>query len=222
MAFYEEYAAHRDLFEIIAIHDQRVKSFAELDQRLASIRKRHWQGKDLPFPVLIDGEGKTHRLYGIQGWPTTVLIDPEGVLVGRVRLAELRAKLPPLSPSQTWARQRDLGNNLFWDVEPGRFTLTLLATVLERWSHCQIEIDTEAVEASGLKADAPLPGVVYGNPITLRSIEELLLAAPAAQVSGRIEPNNLRQSLLRMLAPLDLVLEVRHEVVLVTPANERP
>jgi hypothetical protein len=56
----------------------------------------------------------------------------------------------------------------------------------------------------------------------LRSIEELLLAAPAAQVSGRIEPNNLRQSLLRMLAPLDLVLEVRHEVVLVTPANERP
>jgi hypothetical protein len=185
--------------------------------------------------------------------------------------------------------------------------------VLERWSHCQIEIDTEAVEASGLKADAPLPGVVYGNPITLRSIEELLLAAhglglapapdgekllltkrpqieeapsysqqlrakelslqldrspttgtsgdarpleleevslldaikllqkefrlplaldakamregrldPAAQVSGRIEPNNLRQSLLRMLAPLDLVLEVRHEVVLVTPANERP
>ena len=33
-----------------------------------------WEGKQLPFPVLIDGEGKTSGSYGIQTWPT-VLVD---------------------------------------------------------------------------------------------------------------------------------------------------
>ena len=55
-------------------------------------------GKQLPFPVLIDGEGKTSSIYGIHSWPTVLLIDPEGHLVkggGETTLAEkLKAKNP--------------------------------------------------------------------------------------------------------------------------------
>jgi hypothetical protein len=43
---------------------------------------------------------------------------------------------------------------------------------------------------------------------------------PQARVSGRITPCDLRNSLTKMLDPLGLKVEVRHEVVLVTPANK--
>jgi len=50
IALCEDHAEHRDKFEVFAIHDKSVKSFDELDKKLASIKKQHWQGKDLPFP----------------------------------------------------------------------------------------------------------------------------------------------------------------------------
>lgn len=55
-----------------------------------------WDGRDLPFPVLLDlpdprlgpdddpiATGSTIGSYGIVGFPTTLLIDQEGKLVGR-------------------------------------------------------------------------------------------------------------------------------------------
>jgi len=42
---------------------------------------------------------------------------------------------------------------------------------------------------------------------------------PAAKVSGRIDPSTLRKSLMKVLEPLGLKAEVRHEAVLVTPAK---
>jgi hypothetical protein len=170
-------------------------------------------------------------------------------------------------------------------------------------------LDVEAVKACGLTADGPLPGVLYGVNVTLRSIEELLLAPhglgvmpsvdgkkllitkrtqtkeapsylqklrtgelslrldrgptaaernakpleikardlltavklinrefdlsialdakamrdktldPAKKVSGRVGPGDLRQALTKMLDPLGLTVEVRREVVLVTPKS---
>src|SRR5262249_9484272 len=41
---------------------------------------------------------------------------------------------------------------------------------------CAVELDAEAVKASGLTPDGPLPGAVFGEQITLRTIVELLLA----------------------------------------------
>ena len=52
----------------------------------------------MPFPVLLDGEGKTYGIYGIQGWPTTLLIDPEGHLVKDGDLAMLAEKLKEKKP----------------------------------------------------------------------------------------------------------------------------
>ena len=82
--FYEEHAADRDRFEILAIcntESDKAHTIAAYDALAAPIVKDVWGGKELPFPVLIDGEGKTSDVYGIQGWPRVLLIDPEGRLV---------------------------------------------------------------------------------------------------------------------------------------------
>jgi hypothetical protein len=176
IAFYADHAEHRDKFEVFAIHDDAVKSFAELDRKLASIKKQNWQGKELPFPILLDGEKKTHQLYAIRSWPTGLLIDPDGKLVGEASLGTLEAKLPPISVEKKWARHRDMRKNVFWSFEPKENTLNKFAETLKRWTECEITIDADAVKACGLTPDGPLPGVLIGSPITLRSIDKLMLA----------------------------------------------
>lgn len=309
IAFYEDHAAHRDRFEILAIHDNAVKSFKELDQKLVPVKKNNWQGKDLPFPILLDGNKKTHTLYGIKSWPTSLLIDPEGKLVGEAGINALEEKLPPLPAEKKWARYRDLKENVFWTFEPKEYTLQKFANTLKRFTKSDISLEAEAVKASGLAPDKPLPGVLIGSSITLRSIDGLLLAPhglglvpsadgkmlmiakrpqakeplsylqklhaeelnkrldsappqtekpkplelndrplleaiklvgreynlpvgldakamhtgrldPEAKVSGRIDPSALRKSLVKMLEPVGLTVEVRHEAVLVKPRND--
>jgi len=307
IAFYEDHAGHRDKFEIFAIHDDGVKTFDELDKKLASIKKKYWQGKDLPFPILLDGKKTTHKLYGIRGWPTGLLIDPAGELVGEASVAALEAKLPPLPAAKKWARHRDMQKNVFWSFEPNENTLSEFATTLKRWTGCDVGIDHDAVKTCGLTADGPLPGVLIGSRITLRSIDELMLAPhglglapstekemllitkrprtkespsylqklrakelgerldgaegketkpleikaqplldtmkligreynlpvaldaramhtgkldPQAKVSGYIAPDQLRKSLVKMLEPLGLTVEVRHEAIVVLPTSK--
>jgi thiol-disulfide isomerase/thioredoxin len=80
---------------IVAVHDGSVESLDELNQFLAPIKQQAWNGRDLPFFVALDGggelpisgtersvKGATHAAYGVQHWPTTVLIDPNGVVLG--------------------------------------------------------------------------------------------------------------------------------------------
>jgi hypothetical protein len=303
MVFYEDHAADREKFEVFAIHDQAAKSFRELDQKLVRVKKEHWQGKDLPFPILLDGKNSTHKRYGINSWPTGVLIDPEGKVVGEAGVAALEAKLRPLPSGQRWARHRDMTKNVFWSFEPKENTLQQFADILRRWGQCEVALDADAVKAAGLEADQPLPGVVIGSSITLRSIEELLLAPhglgvvpspdgktllitkrtrgkepmsysqklhaeelegrlagapreskekrleltdrpmleaiqlvareyalpmaldakamhagrlkPEAKVSGKIDPGKLGASLMKLLNPIGLTVEVRHETVMV-------
>jgi hypothetical protein len=177
IALYEDHADQRDKFEIIAVHDNSVKSFAELDAKLPKIKERYWQGKDLPFPVLLDVNGETEKLYGIAYHPTGLLIDPEGKLVGEVfGAADLEAKLPPVSMAKKWARLRDIKNNGSWSFEPSHSTLAELADSLKHSTTCEVELDAKAIKACGLTPDGPFPGVVIGYSLTLRSIEELLLA----------------------------------------------
>jgi hypothetical protein len=311
IGLYQDHADHRDQFAILAVHDRSVKSLAELDQKLPGIRQRYWQGKDLPFPVLLDATGKTEKLYGIRAYPTGLLIDPDGKLVGEATAADLEAKLPSLSAATQWARHRDMQKNVFWSFEPNQFTLAKLADILKVWTHCAVELDASAVRGYGLTPDGPLPGALIGGPVTLRSVDELLLAPhglgvapsadgkkllitrrpgtqgtgsylqklrakvlcdrldrgpgaaeakeakplqindqplldalklvgrefdlpvaldakamdakqldPKARVSGRISRADLRHSLTNMLDPLGLMVEVRHEVVLVTASKK--
>jgi thiol-disulfide isomerase/thioredoxin len=82
---------------IIAVHDDSVESVEDLDRRLATIRNENWagwNGRDLPFPVAIDGggtkrikyssetvQGATIAAYGIEAWPTTVVIGRDGKVI---------------------------------------------------------------------------------------------------------------------------------------------
>jgi thiol-disulfide isomerase/thioredoxin len=94
--FYEEHAAERDRFEILAIcntSEEKVLTVADFEVKELPVRKEIWKDKDLPFPVLIDGEAATAAEYGIQSWPTTFLIDPEGHLVKHGSLEMLAKKL---------------------------------------------------------------------------------------------------------------------------------
>jgi len=98
MKFYEEHKADRDKFEILAFHDNSVKTLAEMDQQLETknIIKGRWGGKPLPFPILLDATDKTLKAFRIQGFPTMYLIDPKGnvVQMGHHGLEEvLAAKL---------------------------------------------------------------------------------------------------------------------------------
>lgn len=86
---------------ILALHDQSVQSRAEYDRRIATVRRRAWGGRDLPFCVLLDrpdpgkaddqdpeGNGTTIKRYGVEGFPTLLVIDGNGTMVDRVGYSE--------------------------------------------------------------------------------------------------------------------------------------
>jgi len=307
ISLYELYAEHRDKFAIVTIHDKTISSFAELDKKLPKVREQYWQGKDLPFPVLLDPSEKTAQRYNIHAFPAGLLIDPEGKLVGAGAPSLLEEKLPPLPAAKQWARYQDLPKRIFWSIEPSNDTLTNLVYMIRLgmgWgTGCPVELDPAALKAYGLTPEGALPGVVIGSGVTLRSIEALLLEPlglgvvpardgtkllitrrppaqgaesylqklhnkelteqldhgngpgkpleiknqtlidafkrigneydfpfaldakamragtlnPQAKVNGRVEPGSLRKSILRILKPLGLRIEVRDEVLFVTP-----
>jgi thiol-disulfide isomerase/thioredoxin len=79
---------------IVAVHDDSAASIAEMDDKLSDARKNTWGGRDLPFLVALDGGGRTRikytatiedgattAAYGINRYPTTVLIDKQGKVV---------------------------------------------------------------------------------------------------------------------------------------------
>ena len=72
----------RDRFEILAIHhSDDVLTVRDLDGAL------YFKGGRLPFPVIIDEEGKTFDAYGLErgamfrSAPSQFLIDPDGRVV---------------------------------------------------------------------------------------------------------------------------------------------
>ena len=95
MKFWEEHKEQQDKFAIIAIHnpDQRADTFEKLDKLLEEkgiIKK--W-GQNLPFTVVLDNTKTSTTNYGVQAYPTTVLIDPEGNVVKGGSEAILKQKL---------------------------------------------------------------------------------------------------------------------------------
>jgi hypothetical protein len=87
MDLYEERKHQRDRFEILAVHDHSAQSFEEIEQHLESFipgfKKNIWEGRNLPFPVLLDRTGKTLKTWQVQAFPTLVLLDPQGRIVER-------------------------------------------------------------------------------------------------------------------------------------------
>jgi hypothetical protein len=96
MALHDKYESLHERFTILAFHDASAKTLEELDDKLAPTVRDAWDGRQLPFPILMDSSGDTIRNYGISAFPTVILIDPEGKLVkggGEKKLEEILAEM---------------------------------------------------------------------------------------------------------------------------------
>ncbi len=93
MDLYEEFKDRRDEFEIFAFHNSGKPTFEALDPDLETCKTKHWGGRDLPFPILLDSTGDTIRELGVTSYPTVLLIDLEGKLVKHGGEGKLRTEL---------------------------------------------------------------------------------------------------------------------------------
>jgi uncharacterized protein (TIGR03067 family) len=79
-----------------------VTTAAQLDEKIAGFRKKLWKGKDLPFPNALtssreDGQGEARGWggpvgqYGVSSFPTTILIDRDGKVVGKFGARDIKS-----------------------------------------------------------------------------------------------------------------------------------
>jgi len=156
--FYEEHEADRDKFEIIAFHDGSVKDFDEMDVKTAGTKKTIWRGRDLPFPILLDsgpggeqgaGHGATIDVLQIQGFPTSLLIDPDGVLIGPANARMLAEKLPPVPMARRVPRALDR----YIALGTGPMPLDEAMKFFSEEVDIPIILDAESLKAAGVKPD---------------------------------------------------------------------
>ncbi|MEO6580084.1 MAG: TlpA disulfide reductase family protein [Sphingomicrobium sp.] len=93
ISFYNEHAKDRGRFEIVAVHSPDGKSFEAIQSAYRSLVTKTWAGKDLPFPLVFDATGATQKRWGVEAYPTTLLIDPQGRLVGAATIDDLAKRL---------------------------------------------------------------------------------------------------------------------------------
>ncbi len=125
MAIYDAFS-DRGLM-VIGIHDDSLESIDELDEKLATAREKIWMGRDLNFPIALDGGGRTRiagtdktvpgvttAAYGITSFPTTVLIGRDGKVIGEFHapslddmIAELEELLGVEAKKPEWRVQFD-------------------------------------------------------------------------------------------------------------------
>ncbi len=91
--FVKQHAKQRNQFEILAMHSPDGVSYKAISPAYESLVKTAWAGQRPEFPLLFDATGRTHDAYGIDSYPTTILIDPEGKLVGLGSMEALEAAL---------------------------------------------------------------------------------------------------------------------------------
>jgi hypothetical protein len=170
--FYEDHKADRDKFEILAFHDSQAANFAELDSKLEPIIKNAWSGRPLPFPILLDSTGETIEKFGISAFPTTLLIDPEGRLVGRAKEADLEKHLPPVPLAERLPKVLD--RKLTVSISDA--TLKEACDIVSKAAKVPVALDPAALESAGLTPESKVPLKIAGL-ISTRSVFHLLLDA---------------------------------------------
>ena len=178
ITFLEEHEEHRDLFQIIAVHDSSTETLAEVDRRTAEARASAWGGAPLPFPILLDRDNATFEAFGISAMPTAVLIDPEGKIapapyhdVDQI----LGSKLPPIPIERKIAH--DLDQPIAFTIDDDRPVSTFYNAVIhaDYYTRIKARFDPEAMEDLGIEMfKQPLPLRLQGT-VSMRSALELIL-----------------------------------------------
>ena len=142
---YDNHEDERDKYVILTVHSPETKSFFMLYEKVKSVVNTTWAGRMIPFPILLDGDGKIQETFGVSHWPTTLLFDPEGKLVGEVQPAELEAKLKKVPLAVTLPRKLDRQVNFFFDNK----TLKDAFANLKMSTHADFELDKTAGASPG-------------------------------------------------------------------------
>jgi hypothetical protein len=177
MDFAEAHAADRDKFVILAFHDPQATDFGMLDEKLKPVVHGSWRGRMLPFPILLDTSGRTVQDYGVVGYPTVVLLDPEGRVVDYPQAIDhdaesyLASKLKPLPDAAriAWALDRDLGLAIHDDS-----ALAQLLDFFSKVGRIRIHLDRDELRAAGVDDGALVP-LALGGRLTLRAWLNLAL-----------------------------------------------
>jgi thiol-disulfide isomerase/thioredoxin len=171
---YEDHAGERDKFEVLAFHDGTVKDFSEMDAKTEHTKKTLWHGRDLPFPVLLDAQkgshGATIEAFEIHSFPTTILIDPQGKLVGEISSDDLEKKLTPIPLAKRIPRALD--RDVAFRIDNGKVADIL--KFLGEQGHIPIKLDEAAMKTAGIALNASTH-LTIGGTISLRSWLDLLL-----------------------------------------------
>jgi hypothetical protein len=172
---YETRAKDRDKFQIIAFHDPTTKNFKELDERYKKLKEMYFPGRDLPFPVLLDSTGETFKKFGIRRFPTNILVDPEGKLVGEAWEEQLEDKLPELPMPIRLANALDKNVGFYFDNP----ALEHAVQTLSKMARIPIRLDKEKLKDVGIAADAKIPITIntQNGFMSLRSELNLVLDA---------------------------------------------
>ena len=171
MEIYDDHADERDNYQVLTVHSSSGgDSFAMVDEKLVPIVRDVWGGRMMPFPILLDTEGKIQKTFGVSHWPTTVLFDPEGKLVGEIQPEQLAAKLKPIPTEVALTRQLDRNTTIYFDSP----TLKQAITNLKLWTRAEYELDPQVLESLGQGEETKIPLTISGQ-VSLRSGFELLL-----------------------------------------------
>ncbi len=167
---YDDHEDERDHFVVLTVHSPETKSFFMLYEKVKPVVRTTWAGRMIPFPILLDGESKIQETFGVSHWPTTLLFDPEGKLVGEIQPEVLEAKLKKAPLAVTLPRKLDRQTLFSFDNQ----TLKDAFANLKLWTHVEFELDKGAVSSLGISDTTRVP-LTFGGRVSLRSALELLL-----------------------------------------------
>jgi thiol-disulfide isomerase/thioredoxin len=181
MEIYDDHEDERDKYVVLTVHSPDTKNFFMLDEKAKSVVRDTWAGRKLPFPILLDGDGKIQETFDVNHWPTTLLFDPEGKLVGEVQPEALEAKLKKV-PLETLL-PRKLDRQTIFSSESG--TLKDAFAYLKMTTHVDFVLD-KSVSSTGVSESTKVPLTFTGR-VSLRSALELLL--DPLELTAVIGPN---------------------------------
>jgi hypothetical protein len=114
--------------------------------------------------------GATVEAFGITSFPTTLLIDPDGKLLGEATLQDLERVLPPLPMAYRISRALDC--DLVLGMDGGKLAGNI--EFLAAMGRIPIKMDHQTLKSAGVAPDAASLLTIRGR-LTLRSWLELLL-----------------------------------------------